>query len=235
MVYLVTGGSGSGKSAYAESLLSGFEHVDNRYYIATMQVYGEEGKKRVERHRKLRAGKGFVTIEQTVQIGEALEKFWTEKPDERVKEKQSLQNKTLQNRTQNASAALVECVSNLTANEMFDENGQRSEQEVISRVVSGLKQLSRSVQELVIVTNNVFDDGISYDESTMAYIRALARINIELAKWADEVTEVTAGIPVIWKRKDSKKTDNEIACERNSEKNGQNNKASQEGEQGWLS
>ena len=205
MVYLVTGGSGSGKSAYAESLLSGFEQIDNRYYIATMQVYGDEGKKRIERHRKLRAGKGFVTVEQTVQIGEALEP---------VEE----------------SAALVECVSNLTANEMFDENGQRSEQEVISRVVSGLKQLSRSVQELVIVTNNVFDDGISYDESTMVYIRALACINIKLAKWADEVTEVTAGIPVIWKMKDSKKTNNEIACERNSEKNGQNNKASQEGE-----
>ena len=196
MIYLVTGGSGSGKSAYAESLLSGFEQIDNRYYIATMQVYGDEGKKRVERHRKLRAGKGFVTVEQTVQIGEALEKFWTEKPEERVKEKQSLQN-----RTQNISAALVECVSNLTANEMFEETGQRSEQEVVNRVVSGLKQLSGSVQELVIVTNNVFDDGISYDESTMSYIRALARINIKLAKWADEVTEVTAGIPVIWKKK----------------------------------
>ena len=195
MIYLITGGSGSGKSAYAESLLSGFEQIDNRYYIATMQVYGDEGKKRVERHRKLRAGKGFVTVEQTVQIGDALKKFWTEESNEGAKEKT-----TLQNRTQNTSAALVECVSNLTANEMFDENGQRSEQEVVNRVVSGLKQLSKSVQELVIVTNNVFDDGISYDESTMSYIRALARINIELAKWADEVTEVTAGIPVIWKK-----------------------------------
>ena len=40
MIYLVTGGSGSGKSAYAESLLSGFENIRRRYYIATMQVYG---------------------------------------------------------------------------------------------------------------------------------------------------------------------------------------------------
>ncbi len=198
MVYLVTGGSGSGKSAYAESLLSGFEQTDHRYYIATMQVYGDEGKKRVERHRKLRAGKGFVTVEQTVNIGEALEKIWTEESNERGKEKTSLQNKTRQNKTQSESAALVECVSNLTANEMFDETGLRSEQEVVNRVVSGLKQLSKSVRELVIVTNNVFDDGILYDESTMSYIRALARINIELAKWVDEVTEVTAGIPVIW-------------------------------------
>ena len=75
MIYLVTGGSGSGKSAYAESLLSGFENIRSRYYIATMQVYGEEGKKRVERHRRLRAGKGFITSEQTVQIEQALKKF----------------------------------------------------------------------------------------------------------------------------------------------------------------
>ncbi len=196
MIYLVTGGSGSGKSAYAESLLSGFEQIDKRYYIATMQVYGEEGKKRVERHRRLRAGKGFLTVEQTVQIGDALKRFLLQEPKDSVKE-----HTYLQNAPWNTSTALVECVSNLTANEMFDETGQRSEQEVVNRVVSGLKQLSKSVQELVIVTNNVFDDGISYDESTMSYIRALARINIELAKWADEVTEVTAGIPVIWKKK----------------------------------
>lgn len=180
MIYLVTGGSGSGKSAYAESLLSEFENIRSRYYIATMQVYGEEGKKRVERHRRLRAGKGFITSEQTVQIEQALKKF---KDSDKM-----------------SYVALVECVSNLTANEMFDENGQRSEDEVVRRVVSGLKVLSQSVRELVIVTNNVFDDGITYDESTMTYIRALARINIELAAWADEVTEVVAGCPVIWKK-----------------------------------
>lgn len=46
MLILVTGGSGSGKSAFAEqkavSLAAGGELV----YLATMQVYGEEGKRR---------------------------------------------------------------------------------------------------------------------------------------------------------------------------------------------
>ena len=63
MLILVTGGSGSGKSAFAEqkavSLAAGGELV----YLATMQVYGEEGKKKVERHRQLRRGKGCETIE----------------------------------------------------------------------------------------------------------------------------------------------------------------------------
>lgn len=190
MIYLVTGGSGSGKSAYAEGLLSGFQNIDTRYYIATMQVYGEEGKKRVERHRKMREGKGFVTVEKTVQIGQALIPF------EKSLEAAGYNMK----KARQCRAALVECISNLTANEMFDENGQRGEKQVIANVVQGLNELSHSVRELVIVTNNVFDDGICYDESTMAYIRALARINIELARIADEVIEVTAGCPVVWKK-----------------------------------
>lgn len=52
MITLVLGGSGSGKSAYAEHLLDG---KTNKYYIATMQVYDAEGEKKVARHRRLRA------------------------------------------------------------------------------------------------------------------------------------------------------------------------------------
>ena len=70
-MYKRQGGSGSGKSAFAEqkavSLAAGGELV----YLATMQVYGEEGKKKVERHRQLRRGKGFETIERPVRVDRA--------------------------------------------------------------------------------------------------------------------------------------------------------------------
>ena len=39
-------------------------------------------------------------------------------------------------------------------------------------------------------------DGISYDATTQAYIRALGRINTGVAELADTVTEVVVGIPV---------------------------------------
>lgn len=67
MITLITGGSGSGKSAYAEKYIC---HVSNekgykeKYYIATMQVFDDEGQRKIDRHRRLRAGKGFITIEQ---------------------------------------------------------------------------------------------------------------------------------------------------------------------------
>ncbi len=46
---VIIGGSGSGKSSFAEQYF--IEHVktNRRYYIATMQIYGEEGKQKVER------------------------------------------------------------------------------------------------------------------------------------------------------------------------------------------
>ena len=75
MFALIFGGSGSGKSEYAEKLSCELAQKNEKYYIATMIPYGEEGKKRVERHKKLREGKDFYTIEQTMHISGALEKI----------------------------------------------------------------------------------------------------------------------------------------------------------------
>ena len=62
MIVLVTGGSGCGKSTWAEKLVASLPE-DNRFYIATMQVYDDESVKRVARHRAQRTDKGFITIE----------------------------------------------------------------------------------------------------------------------------------------------------------------------------
>ena len=62
MICLVTGGAGCGKSTWAEKLVDSLPR-ENRYYIATMQVYDEESRQRVARHRAQRADKGFTTIE----------------------------------------------------------------------------------------------------------------------------------------------------------------------------
>ena len=50
---LVIGGSGSGKSAYAEKVALECQKEKRHFYLATMHVFGEEGQKKVERHRKL--------------------------------------------------------------------------------------------------------------------------------------------------------------------------------------
>ena len=58
MITLITGGSGSGKSAYAEEQVL-LEGEARRIYIATMYPYDEESHRRIDRHRRMRAGKGF--------------------------------------------------------------------------------------------------------------------------------------------------------------------------------
>lgn len=190
MITLVTGGSGSGKSAYAESLLSSCEGI--RYYIATMQIYDAEGEKKVERHRKLRAGKGFLTIESPMNVGKI--QFVCAGEAEQAQYRQETERK-VQGSSEKKSA-LLECMSNLTANEMFTKDGMKSEEEVVEKIVSEIQTLSQKLDNLVIVTNNVFEDGVIYDAGTMEYLRALGRINAALARLADRVAEVVVGIPV---------------------------------------
>lgn len=190
MITLVTGGSGSGKSAYAESLLYSCEGI--RYYIATMQIYDAEGEKKIERHRKLRAGKGFLTIESPMNVGKI--QFVCAGEPGQAQYRQEAERKG--QCSSEKKSALLECMSNLTANEMFTKDGMKSEDEVVEKIVSEIQTLSQKLDNLVIVTNNVFEDGVIYDAGTMEYLRALGRINAALARLADRVAEVVVGIPV---------------------------------------
>lgn len=91
---------------------------------------------------------------------------------------------------------LLECVSNLVANEMFCGEKTQPKDTVAEKIIADIISLSKEVRELVIVTVNVFEDGIRYNDSTMEYIGALAQVNCALAMFADTVTEVVVGIPV---------------------------------------
>lgn len=169
MLIMVTGGSGSGKSEFAErccmELCPG-----EKIYIATMQPFGKEGAARIQRHKKLRAGKHFQTVECYTDL-----------------EKLILNDQT----------TLLECLSNLTANEMFT-NGL-NENQTVEKILSGIRHLQRQTKHLVVVTNDVFCDGISYEQETVQYMKALGEANVQLAAMADIVCEVVCGIPLFLK------------------------------------
>lgn len=181
MLILVTGGSASGKSEYAEQRITMLHKQENALlYLATMQPYGEEGAARVEKHRKQRVQRHFDTLE------------WY----------QNLQEAPIPEH----SDILLECMSNLAANEMFREEISPERipvhiAECKTRILDGVAHLLNVCDNLVIVTNEVFSDTLSYDAFTLAYIRLLGHINAALAQMADEVVEVVYGIPVIHKQK----------------------------------
>lgn len=190
MLHIVYGGSASGKSSYAESFAMSLQGEGRLLYIATMYPYkwntteiDPETMQRIERHRAMRADKGFDTVECYRHVEHIVAK--------------------------RQDVLLLECMSNLLANEMYleqDSNAGSDMAETMSpvsnKIVQALVNLSTRVQDVVIVTNDVFSDGgsLTYDESTREYVRNLAEINCALAWEAATITEVVCGIPVIVKK-----------------------------------
>ena len=160
MNVLITGGSGCGKSTYAEKLIGALP--DKRVYIATMQVWDRESEQRVARHRAQRAHLNMTTIECSTDIASA------EIPQ--------------------GAAVLLEDIPNLLANEMF--GGGRPE-----RILPSLRQIAKRASSLIIVTNDVFSDGIAYMRETDEYMRVLSAINSAACEICDSVIEVVYSIP----------------------------------------
>ena len=168
----VTGGASSGKSALGEKLA---RHLGGKLlYLATMEPFGEEGKKRVIRHRTLRQGKGFETLEAYRDLGAFLTHPLVRKAD----------------------TVLLECALNLLANESFSSS---AEGEPVCRIKSDILALRDAVSNLVVITGEVFSDGESYPPETARYIRDLGALNRFLARESQMVLKSVAGIPVFIK------------------------------------
>ena len=174
MLILVTGGSGSGKSAFAESVVMGLKARPN-LYIATMYPFDEECHRRIARHRLMRRDKGFETLECYTGLKDA--------------------------KIPSSGTTLLECMSNLLANEQFELGG--TDEEILDRIQQGIQNLKEQTDDLIIVTNEIFSDGCRYDAETVRYIRLLGNLNIRMAEEADAVTEVVYGIPIRRKGEDA--------------------------------
>ena len=113
MILLVTGGSASGKSEYAENRALQMAKEGKRplIYLAAMMPFGKDAEKRIERHRQLRAGKGFETVERYTAV-EALCRG--DGPD----------SEAFRNQAKGA-VGMREFLSNLTGTEMFSRSGER--------------------------------------------------------------------------------------------------------------
>lgn len=96
------------------------------------------------------------------------------------------------------STVLLECMSNLVANEMFQEDG--AHENTVEVVIEGVRHLREQAGNLVIVTNEIFSEAASYQGETELYQEYLGKINQFLGTLADQVVEVVYGIPVYHKK-----------------------------------
>ena len=162
MLILVTGGAASGKSAHAERLLCD-RAPSSRLYLATMQPFGAAAQARIARHRALRQGKGFETVEWPTNLaGLAL--------------------------AQHYDGILLEDLGNLLANEIF------APEAAFGSVLAGIAHLQDCCETLVVVTDEIFSDGLDYPPETARYIAYLAALNRALAARAEAVYESVCGI-----------------------------------------
>jgi len=170
MRILLTGGSACGKSTFAERLACSFKPP--HYYLATMRANDNELLARVERHRLMREGKGFKLLEQQTDVGEVAAGL------------------------PNDATVLLECLCNLSANEMFDNQGN-IDAAAEQRILEGIAALEQACANLIVVTNDVGSGSAGdYSDGTKDYVELLGRLNAQLAGRFDVVYELVCGIPL---------------------------------------
>lgn len=167
MTAVIIGSSGSGKSEYAEDLALRV-NKGQLIYIATMIPYTKEVLSKIKKHKEMRQSKNFNTVECYINLSNV------EIPKQ--------------------STVLLECMSNLVANEMFEEAGAK--QDTLSSIIQGMKGLAAKADNLIIVTNDVFRDAVEYSKEMDQYLGCLGTINQELSKLGDLVVEVVCGVPI---------------------------------------
>lgn len=161
---LISGENNSGKSLFAEQLLAKSEL--KRFYIATMRPVTDDNFRRIEKHRAQRSGLGFKTLECPCEIKNAP--------------------------VENGCAVLLEDVSNLLANSLFEK--EEDEETVFANIIS----LRDRCGLLAAVTiSDLSTEGC--DEQTKWYVDSLNRLNRKLFAAADTVIFMKNSLPVFQK------------------------------------
>ena len=165
MLYLIFGGAACGKSAYAEALAASLPGP--KYYLATMDPAEPGAAAKIARHRALRQGKGFATLEQPRNMAALT-------PDRE-------------------GVVLLECLTTLAANECFGPAGFEN---ATQRITEGVLSLAAGCRHLVVVAGDLTRDGETWPDLTGRYLDVLAECQRRLAAAADHVAEVCCGIPI---------------------------------------
>jgi adenosylcobinamide kinase/adenosylcobinamide-phosphate guanylyltransferase len=172
-IILITGGSRSGKSAFAQKTAEALPGP--RTYIATCPAIDPETEERIRKHREARRGKGWETIEETVDLAGAVRRAGA------------------------CRVLLVDCLT-LWINNLLYEAEKRGEIFTEEAAVGRCRELvdcCGAFGGTVIFVTNELGMGIVPDNETARRFRDIAgRCNQEIAAAANTVTLVVSGIPL---------------------------------------
>ena len=166
---LILGGARSGKSRRAEALAVGWGGAP--VYLATAEPFDAEMQARVERHKADREGRGWITVEEPLELPAALQREATA-----------------------GRAVLVECLTTWLGNLMVHEWPVEPE---IARLLGWLD--AGSPADLALVANEVGLGIVPENRMAREFRDHAGMLHQELATRAGRVELVVAGIPVVVK------------------------------------
>lgn len=176
-VTLVLGGARSGKSTYAEDLVTG---AGTGVYLATAEAGDGEMAARIARHRE-RRGAAWRTVEEPLALGPAL---ITASEMARV----------------DGGAILIDCLT------LWLSNLMGGERDVAAETAALLAVLPRLTAPVVFVSNEVGSGIVPATPLGRAFRDAAGRLNQAVAAAADRVVLVVAGLPLSLKEPADKGT-----------------------------
>ncbi len=172
-ISLITGGSRSGKSAFAQQLAE--REAGSRLFLATCPVTDNEMADRIQRHIADRHQSGWDTIEEPIDVIGQLETAI------------------------DYGVVLVDCLTMWVNNLMYEahRSSMAMDEDIISDKTTALVAAARKHPGKVIFVTNEVGLGIVPDnEVARLYRDLIGRCNQQVAAGADTVYLVSCGIPM---------------------------------------
>jgi adenosylcobinamide kinase/adenosylcobinamide-phosphate guanylyltransferase len=169
-VTLVLGGVRSGKSRYAQQLA---EQSCRVVFVATAKVTDDEMAAKIQRHRGDRP-KEWLTVEEPLELPKVLAEYELD-----------------------CEVIVVDCLTIFAAN-LLEAEGEDSE--AVERRADALCEALRAVQcSVVLVSNEVGSGVVPAYPLGRRYRDFLGEINQKVARIADDVVLMVAGLPLALK------------------------------------
>lgn len=167
----ILGGARSGKSRFARSLAE--KSGKKVLFVATAEPLDNEMRARIEEHKKNRP-KDWRTLELTSGVGREVQ--WQIK---------------------DAEIVIIDCLTLLVSNLLIVETDYTKAEKVVMKEIDALTNCIDKVSaDFIIVSNEVGMGLVAENKLARWYCDLLGKVNQLIAKKADEVFVLMAGIPI---------------------------------------
>ncbi|QYJ85545.1 bifunctional adenosylcobinamide kinase/adenosylcobinamide-phosphate guanylyltransferase [Shewanella mesophila] len=172
MIHFILGGARSGKSSYGLKLAANYvAKGDECLFVATAEAFDDEMACRIERHKIERAALAWKTFECPLDLSQCLIK-----------------------QAKNDRVILVDCLTLWLTNHLLNPSSDWSQTKA-----DFLRALSRLPGRIILISNEVGTGVVPGDPLSRRFVDEAGWLHQAIAKLADEVVLVTAGLPMILK------------------------------------